>query len=79
MSEYSMCIKKILEEINPYEEFDEDTELIESAMLDSLTIVFLVTQLEEKYNVTVDEKLILPENFTSIRKIADLLKQVLHK
>lgn len=79
MSEYSMYIKKILEEINPYEEFDEDTELIESALLDSLTIVFLVTQIEEKYNVTIEEKLILPENFTSIRKIADLLKQVLGK
>lgn len=79
MNEYSIFIKEILEEVNPYEEFDVDTELIESELLDSLTIVFLVTQIEEKYNFTMDEQLVLPENFTSIRKIADLLEQVLGK
>lgn len=76
MNEYGEFIKNLLEEINPYEEFEEDTELIESALLDSLTLVFLVSQIEEKYNISIDGELVIPENFTSIRKIGELLKQV---
>ena len=79
MSEYGEFIKRQLEEINLYSDFDEDTDLIESEILDSLAIVFLVMQLENEYNVTIDENLVIPENFRCIRSIEKLLNKMLQE
>ena len=76
MSEYKIFIKKILDEIDPYEEIDENTDLLDSGVLDSLTIVYLVTQIEEHYHFSIDEKLIVPNNFSSVSKIAKLIAKI---
>lgn len=78
MKDYKSKILEILQEINPYEEIDEDTELIESGLLDSMSILVLVTELEEEYKMTIDEKLVVPERFVSVKKIVEFLNQ-LHK
>lgn len=71
-----MYIKEIIEiikEINPYIDIDENTELIESEILDSLSVVYIVTELEDKYGIYVDEKLVLPENFKTATLIGKML------
>lgn len=73
MQEYIEYIKELLEEIQPYEDFDEETNLIQTELLDSLSILYLVTQLEEKYKITIEESKIIPENFTNIITIAQLV------
>lgn len=78
MEEYRSIIKEILGEIEPYEEIENDTDLIESQRLDSLSIVFLVTQLEDKYNIVIDENKVLPQNFKSINIIAGILNELLN-
>ena len=78
MEEYRSIIKEILGEIEPYEEIENDTDLIESQILDSLSIVFLVTQLEDKYNIVIDENKVLPQNFKSINIIAGILNELLN-
>lgn len=79
MNEYVESIIKIIEDVNPYEEITEETDLVETELLDSLTLVFIVTQLEEMYGITIDEKLITPNNFSKIRKIAELVENLLSK
>ena len=78
MEEYRSIIKEILGEIEPYEEIENDTDLIESQILDSLSIVVLVTQLEDKYNIVIDENKVLPQNFKSINIIAGILNELLN-
>ena len=73
METFEIDVKKLLSDLEPYEEIEVDTELIESGILDSLTIVFLVTQIESKYNITIDESKVIPENFISIKQIVKLL------
>lgn len=76
MIKYAKAVREILEEVIMYEEFEDDTDLIKEEILDSLTIVYLVGQLEERFHITIDEKLVVPENFNSIRTISAFLDQL---
>lgn len=76
MLKYAKAVREILEEVIMYEEFEDDTDLIKEEILDSLTIVYLVGQLEERFHITIDEKLVVPENFNSIRTISAFLDQI---
>ena len=69
----------IIKEINPYIDIDENTELIESEILDSLSVVYIVTELEDKYGIYVDEKLVLPENFKTATLISNMIVKCAEK
>lgn len=79
MEKYIEEIKSIINEINEYEVFDEDTNLIEEEILSSLSLMYLITELEDRYDVVVVEDVITPENFSSVRQIAMTLKQLVEK
>ena len=66
-------IREILVDIRPEYDFLEDKDFIEAGMLDSFDVLTLVTDLEEKFNIKIDGGDILPENFSSINAIRDLL------
>ena len=66
-------IINILQEIRPEFEFSQDLNFIEEGMLDSFDIVSLVTTLDENYNISIDGMDILPENFSTIDSILNLL------
>jgi acyl carrier protein len=68
-------IIKLLSEIRPEFNFTEDVNLIENGYLDSFDIVTLVTSLDELYNISIPGVEILPENFSSIQSIIELLKK----
>lgn len=67
-------IIKILTELRP--EFDftqEGVDFIEEGMLDSFDLVTLVSELDSTFGISIDGVDILPENFSSIEAIANLL------
>ena len=66
-------IREILVDIRPEYDFLEDKDFIEAGMLDRFDVLTLVTDLEEKFNIKIDGGDILPENFSSINAIKDLL------
>jgi len=56
---------------------DPELHLLEEGILDSLGLQQLITFLEEKYSIIVDDEDLLPENFTTVNAIAALVsKQV---
>lgn len=69
-------VRELLEEIEPMEDFEDDTELIESGLLDSLSIVYLVTRIEEDLGLYIEEKYVVPENFENINAIVCLLEKL---
>lgn len=71
-------IINILEEINPYVEIDYNTQLLEEEILDSIGIMYLITSLEELYDIEIPGENIIPENFQDISSIQNLIK-VLNK
>lgn len=67
-------IVKILTELRP--EFDftqEGVDFIEEGMLDSFDLVTLVSELDNAFGISIDGVDILPENFSSVDAIANLL------
>ena len=79
MKEYREKILQILQEINPYEDITEESDLIGEEILDSTSILVLVTELEETYGIFIDEKLIIPERFASISAIAELVMRLIRE
>jgi len=68
--------KKILDfltEIRPEFDFATSSNFIEEGMLDSFDIVSLVASLDEEYGISIDGTEILPENFSSVDSIFQLL------
>ncbi|GFI21430.1 D-alanine--poly(phosphoribitol) ligase subunit 2 [Lachnospiraceae bacterium] len=70
-------IVNMITEINPYEEFDEDTLLFECDILDSLGLMQLVVNLEDTYSIRIDEMLITSENFRTVRHIGKLVDSLI--
>jgi len=66
-------IINILQEIRPEFDFSQDLNFIEEGLLDSFDIVSLVTSLDEEYNISIDGMDIVPENFSSVDSIKNLL------
>ena len=68
-------IVKILAELRPEFDFNQDVDFFENGMLDSFDVVTLVTTLDEKFGISIDGVDILPENFSSVERIEALLKK----
>lgn len=62
-------ILNILEDIQPGVDYLNETKLIDNHILDSLSIISLVAELEEEFDITIPTVEILPDNFNSIEDI----------
>ena len=66
----------ILNDIRPEFDFNEPVDnFIEAGMLDSFDLVTLVTSLDEAFEISIDGTDILPENFSNIDSISNLLNK----
>ncbi len=54
-----------------------ETDLMESGLLDSLTLVELIVGLEEEFNVKIAFDEVEIDNFRSVAKIADFVNQMI--
>jgi acyl carrier protein len=52
----------------------DDESLLESGILDSLSLLRLVVFLEERFGITVGDTDLLPENFASVNAICAYLR-----
>ena len=68
-------IINILTELRPEFDFTEDVDFIEEGMLDSFDVVNLVTELDSTFGISIDGVDIIPENFSSITSIENLLRK----
>ncbi len=66
-------ILSMLEEIKPEFDFNDSEDFVMDGLLDSFDIITLISMLEEKYGITIDGLDIVPENFSSLDSIANLV------
>lgn len=66
-------IISILSEIRPEFDFTQSQDFINDGLLDSFDIVALVTELDEKFSISIDGVDIVPENFKNVETIKSLL------
>ena len=54
-------------------DLEPDESLLERGLLDSLSILKIVTFCEESFGITIPDQEVLPEHFESVRAIATLV------
>lgn len=77
-----MIKKQIFELLNEiYDEagFDETTLLLDEGILDSMSLLYLVTQLEEKNGIKIPMEEVTEENFKNISAIERLVEELKSK
>lgn len=67
-------ILEILQSVRPELDFQESSNFILDGYLDSFYLVLLVSSLEKEFNISINSKNIIPDNFISIESIAKLIK-----
>ena len=68
-------ILNILSYIRPEVDYLNKTNYIDECLLDSLDIIRLVSEIEKKYNISINGEDIIPENFQSINNIENLINK----
>ena len=69
-------IISILEDLKPGVDYRTETGLVQQRILDSLTIIALVSDLEDEFDIAVPAVEIVPENFDSAAAIAHLVERL---
>jgi acyl carrier protein len=68
-------IIEILNELRPEFNFSVNLNFIEEGMLDSFDVIRLVVELDSTFGVSINGLDIIPDNFSGIGKIVELLQK----
>ena len=66
----------ILEDIQPDIDYANTTDLIDGHLLDSLSIISLIAELEDEFDVTIPAVEIVPKNFNSAQAMWDMIQRL---
>ncbi|WP_458863504.1 phosphopantetheine-binding protein [Acidaminobacterium chupaoyuni] len=67
---------EILEDIQPGVDYENCEDLIDGHYLDSLSVISLIAELEEEYDITIPAVEIVPDNFNSAKRIENMIKRL---
>lgn len=69
-------IVEIVRSVRPEIDFSrgEDVELY--GVLDSFDVILIVEEIEDKFGVLVDAESVVPENFTSVKTLKNLVQRL---
>ena len=67
---------EILKELHDDVDFEECETLVEDGILNSLDIVALITEIDDRFDVRIPAEEILPENFNSAKALWALITRL---
>ncbi len=67
---------EILEELNPDVDYKTCNDLVDGRHLDSLTILSLISEIENEFDVEIPTVEIIPANFNSAKSIMSLIEKL---
>lgn len=67
---------EILEDIQPDVDFAAEEHLIDDHLLSSLSILSLIAELEDAFDVTIPAVEIIPANFNSAKAMWDMIQRL---
>ena len=68
---------ELLKQIKPEVEFEGNEHLIDNEELDSLSIVEIVSAIDDEFDIEIGVKDIIPENFNSVEAMWTLIQKLL--
>lgn len=69
-------LMEILEELNPDVDYETEDQLIDGKVLDSFTIVSLVAQIADTFDIEISPKYLVPENFNSAEAMWAMIQKI---
>ena len=69
-------LKEVLSACCPNIDFENETELITSKVIDSVDLVAIVSDLEDEFGITISMEELTPENFDSIAAIWNMIQRL---
>ena len=67
---------EILENLQPEVDYETCENLVDGRYLDSLTILSLISEIEDEFDVEIPTVEIIPANFNSAKKIWELIEKL---
>lgn len=67
---------EILNEINPDIDYENETNLIDGRILDSLSIITLITEICDTFDIEIGPKWMRNENFNSVKAMWNMIKTI---
>ncbi|MCL2153119.1 MAG: acyl carrier protein [Oscillospiraceae bacterium] len=67
-------IIEILENLHFDVDWENESEFVDSGLIDSFDMIALINDLSDTFGVDIDLEYLEPENFNSVEAIANLLK-----
>ncbi len=64
---------EILEDIQPDIDYENCDNLIDGHYLNSLSIISLIAELEDEFDITIPAVEIIPDNFNSAKRIMNMI------
>lgn len=69
-------LMEILREIDDSIDYEKETALIDSQLLDSFGVITLVAELGENFDITIEAAEMVPENFNSAEAIWKMIQRL---
>ena len=69
-------LMEILREIDDSIDYEKETALIDSKLLDSFGVITLVAEREENFDITIEAAEMVPENFNSAEAIWKMIQRL---
>lgn len=69
-------LMEILMDINPNIDYENEKKLIDGKVLDSFSIVNLVAEISETFDITISPKYLIPENFNSVEAMWNMIQKI---
>ena len=67
---------EILQDINPDVDYETEDNLIDGKVLDSLSIIQMINEICETFDIEIGPKWMLNENFNSAQKFWDMIQAI---
>ncbi len=75
MEEQKKKIMDMIAELQPYVEFTETTSLLQEDVLDSVSVLVLVQDMEEQFGIHIEVEEITEDNFKNVESIVALIAE----
>ena len=69
-------LMEILEDLAPEIDFENTDNLIDGRYLDSFTIVSLISEISDEFDIDISPRYLTPENFNSAEAIWNLIQKI---
>ena len=69
-------LKEMLESNYPNSDFDNETQLMSSGVLDSLAVVAIIAEIENMFDISVTMEYIQPMYFESVETMWEMIEEL---